>query len=709
MKTRFLPTLPSLLASRTEPFIHRDLSWLQFNERVLGEARTSKNPLLERAKFLAITASNLDEFFMIRFASVERTHRHIRAAMLEEVARFTARQEESLSTLVPEFDREGLRIVRGIRAGEPEFDAGLRLMRRIAPRLTPHSGFSPESLRHLENLQTVVFLPNGDWFVVPRDLPPVFVVPRGPGRWWAFFLDDLLAAHFQEGAFLRITRDADFTADLSDVDTESIPDVIRRSVGSRERGRPMRLQFRGAVPDEFLASCMRRFRLVRGQLLPAPHTIYLHGLWRVMKELPRAFWRTRKHLLLPPIRPFVPKEIEGPDVFDRLREKDLLLHHPYDSFDAYVRWIRAACLDPHVVQIEQTLYRTDATSPVLRCLAEAAGRKKVRVIIETRARFDELANLKVAEDLIRAGAEVRYGSGPLKLHAKVTLVTRREGGSLRRYTHLSTGNYNTVTAREYEDFALLTADPGIGNDARAFLDAVWNGRIPRAFRALVAAPTGLRRELLRLIRAETRRGSAGRIVAKVNALVDEEIIRHLYRASQAGVRVDLIVRGACSLIPGVRGLSENIRVLSVVDRFLEHSRLYAFAASGVIFLSSADWMPRNFFSRLELAFPVRDRHLVRFLEQVVIPAYLTDTVKARELTPQGTWRKRTTDDAAGASVRSQFFFARLAQEQYRGTPLEFRRKERSHDDRAGRGRRTGSRGAGPLQPRARRVRRRQRA
>ena len=260
-------------------------------------------------------------------------------------------------------------------------------------------------------------------------------------------------------------------------------------------------------------------------------------------------------------------------------------------------------------------------------------------------------------------------SANLKLHAKIALVTRNEPEGKRLYTHLSTGNYNALTARQYTDLALLTGSPEMGLDARTFFDAVWNGQVPTSFRQLVSAPAKLHRRLLNLIQAETeaaQQGKKARIVAKVNALVDTVVIEHLYRASQAGVQVELIVRGACSLIPGVKGLSENIRVISIVDRFLEHSRIYYFENSKILYLSSADWMPRNFFSRLELAFPVTDPKLYRYLVEVVIPTYLSDSVKARELTPQGTWRKRYSR----SGVRSQFLFEQLAVKNYAGTPLE---------------------------------------
>jgi polyphosphate kinase len=503
------------------------------------------------------------------------------------------------------------------------------------------------------------------------------------GAVFAFFLDDLLLAHLPESfgtrgaaGLVRVTRDGDFTVDLEEEDTESIPDVVRSGLGGRERGRPVRLQFHGDVTQQQLTALMNALRLVTGQVLPAPGSLCLQGLWVLVSQISEEVI-AGSHLRHQPLVSTVPRPLRKPEtIFDRLKKDDFLLHHPYDSFDAFVAWIRAACVDPQVTMIEQTVYRMDAVSPLIEALKEAASRKKVRVIIELRARFDELNNLRLADELRAAGVEVSFGFGKLKLHAKVALITRKEEEGERLYTHLSTGNYNAATARQYTDLAILTAHPEIGLDARAFFDKVFKGEVPTSFRQLVAAPGRLHRKLVGLIQAEKAAAEAGhpaRIVAKVNALVDEAVIEQLYLASGAGVRIDLIVRGACSLIPGVKGLSENIRVISVVDRLLEHSRLYYFGHTRALYLSSADWMPRNFFSRLELAFPILDPLVFRYIEEEIIPAYLSDTVKAKELTSVGTWKKRTVRGGPGRKhvlVRSQGRFESLAREEYRGTSLE---------------------------------------
>ncbi len=690
-QVRFLPTLPSLLAAPETPLIHRDLSWMQFNERVLAEARQGTNPLLERAKFLAISASNLDEFFMIRLASLTRSiaaqvrrdaeatqHRHlsrIRASLLETISKFGAKQGEALDMLSGELETLGIQIIRQARPGEPAHESGAVVFRELVlPHLSPPEGFSMAKFAALENFQLGVIFPSSIFFKVPRSTPSVFFRDSR-----LYFLDDLLMTHLGpalglegEPAIVRLTRDGDFSLDLDEEDPETIPDVVRSSLSTRDRGRVVRIQYLGSLSEQILQRSLGHFRLAPSQIFLAPGTLCLHGLWTLFNQAPEEL--VEKHSLKhKPIQPFIPgflREKQG--VFEELQKHDFLLHHPYDGFECFIAWIQASCDDPLVAAIDLTVYRMDAVSPVLAALKKASSTKKIRVAIELRARFDELNNLRLAEELRSAGVEVAFGFGKLKLHAKVALVTRNEPDGVRYYTHLSTGNYNSATARQYTDLAILTASQEIGQDAKLFFDGVSTGQIPTSFKLLVSAPTQLHRRLLSHIKAETqaaKEGKPARIVAKVNALVDDAVIENLYHASMAGVRVDLIVRGACSLVPGVKGLSENIRVISVVDRFLEHSRLYYFENGRALYLSSADWMPRNFFSRLEIAFPVVHPLLYRYLTEVLIPTYLQDTTKARELTPQGTWKKVSVRSQKNA-VRSQFIFAELAHNHYKGTPLE---------------------------------------
>jgi polyphosphate kinase len=691
-----LPTRPALLADGQSPFIHRDLSWLQFNERVLAEAREKNNPLLERAKFLAISASNIDEFFMIRFASLNRTIslmfrqkqqakgdrlQMIRATLVREAKALRNRQTRILEELARDLSAKGIQIVLNAASGSQAFKLGETIFReQILPQLGQPEKFAYKKLTQLGSLQMAALLRGEVWCPLPKSLPVTFL-GREPGaaKFYIYFLDDLLSRHLGSAlgvpgapSLLRVTRDGDITLDLEEEDTESIPDAIRSGLGTREKGRVVRLQHSESTSQVMLQQAASALRLGSSQVYSAPRTLCLHGLWSVINQLPEEL-AGDPELSYRPVPPLIPPSLrDNRDVFEALKERDFLLHHPYDSFDAFVQFIARSCSDPLVTQIELTVYRTDAVSPLLDKLKEAAKRKIVRVIIELRARFDELNNLKLAEDLRRSGVEVSFGFGKLKVHAKMALITRVEDGQPRLYTHLSTGNYKAVTARQYTDMAILTANPDVGADARLFFDTVVKGEIPTTFKTLVSAPAKLHRRIHTYIENEIKAAKAGqkaRIFAKVNALVDESIIQSLYSASQAGVQVDLIVRGACSLIPGVKGLSENIRVISIVDRFLEHSRIYLFQNSRVIYLSSADWMPRNFFSRLELAYPVLDPRIYRYIEEIVIPTYLSDTVKAQELTPKGTWKARHATGSA-PPIRSQTYFQELAARGYKDTPLQ---------------------------------------
>jgi polyphosphate kinase len=584
-----------------------------------------------------------------------------------------------LSSSLEEF---GIRIIRQSNPGEPEYIEGKKIFEeKVLPKIRTPESFSYAKLNQLENLQSAVIFPGDLWIRIPRSLPSMYLAetPNAKGEMWFYFLDDLLATYLWPGSedwtpgFVRLTRDADFTLDFGDTDPESIPDVVMSRLSHREKGKPIRLQFFGNLDPNFIEKCRTALRLTEPQVLSAPQTMYMHGLWTLVNQVPPEFAK-EPTLRYPLLQSKIPIPFRNTkEIFSRLKERDYLLHHPYDSFDAYVEWIKAACEDPNVESIEQTVYRTDAVSPVVELLKKAAKTKKVRVVIELRARFDELNNLRLADDLRNAGVQVSFGFGALKLHAKIALITRKEADGMHAYTHLSTGNYNAATARQYTDLAILTANKEIGSDARHFFDSIFKGHVPSTFKQLVVAPTRLAKRLETHIQEEAeaaKLGKKARIVAKVNALVDDGIIESLYRASQAGVKVDLIVRGACSLIPGIKGVSENIRVISIVDRFLEHSRIYYFENAKKIYLSSADWMPRNLFSRLEIAFPVLDPKIYSYLEEVVIPAYLSDNAKAKELTHQGTWKKRSIKRNDSPNFRSQVLFRELAVRDYKGTPLE---------------------------------------
>jgi polyphosphate kinase len=691
-----LPTLSYLLLKPGAPFIHRDLSWIQFNDRVLSEARSRHNPLLTRVKFLSITASNLDEFFMIRFASLLRSLsatkieenrenlQRVHGTVLESVRKFGVRQAKTLEILRKEAAKHNVNLhLKTPKDGEA-YAQGRRIFEaKVLPQLEMKNAFTYQRIAELRNLQYLVHITKDLWIEVPRTMPSVFwEIDSESGKMDVFFLDQLLTSHLdhmlpvkEKPGVLRITRDADFTVDLPEGDTESIPDLIRKNISTRDKGRLVRLQWSGSFPKEFLAEACDVLKIDPRQCLPAPGTLCLHGLFSFVSNVPEEL-RVTPGFHNPPIRstlppPFYPENRAS--IFETLGRQDVFLHHPYDSFDGFILFLEHAVNDPQVTMIEQTIYRTDSDLRIVELLKKGAAQgKKVRVALELRARFDESNNLRVAEELAKAGADVKFGFSSLKLHAKVTLVTRKLGDRNVRYTHLSTGNYNAKTARLYTDISILTGDQEIGDDARHFFDSVYKKEIPQHFKQLVIAPTKLHPRIRALIKQETeaaRSGKAARIFAKVNALVDDKIVEDLYAASQAGVQVDLIVRGACSLVPGVKGLSENIRVISLVDRFLEHSRIYYFQNSEALYLSSADWMPRNFFSRLEIAFPVLDPRIFRFIAETLIPGYLRDNVRARRLTPRGVWTKVPPADPAHRAHRAQWYFEELAAKNYPGTPL----------------------------------------
>ena len=689
--------LNSLLIDPQRPIIHRDLSWLQFNDRVLAEAEDPSNPLLERLKFLAITASNLDEFFMIRLASLHRelsgASKHpeqeeqflrftrINSEILDTITRFCRTQSRIFNALSKELTAHGVRLVRHFVAGSREAELAKKLFHSdVVTNCCPPEPFSVPSIAAVENLQlALIFLSGNLIFRVSHQSPPV-LWGKSEGEVLAFFLDDLLTAFLgatigiaEPPLVVRITRDADVSVELPlGQDITSIPDSIRKQVHSRQSRKAMRLEHRGTLATEFLQRIVQNLKLPDTQVFSTAEPLLLHGLSNFVNSVQKELGKNPA-LFYPPFKPYLRKSLtQSEGLFDSVDNSDFFFHLPYDSYDNYTNVIAAAVADPYVTSIQQTVYRVDALSKVTTLLKQAAKSKDVRIIIEPRARFDEINNLALAEELREAGVKVVFVTGRLKLHAKLALIRREVAGVPHLYTHVSTGNYNAKTARIYTDMAILTANPAIGVDAQRLFDAVCNGQLPETLYHLVLAPSGLHRKIISLIHTETaaaRLGKPARIFAKVNALVDERIIDQLYAASAAGVQVDLLVRGACSLVPGVPGLSENIRCFSIVDRFLEHSRVYYFQHANTMFLSSADWMPRNFYSRLEIAFPVLDPRIFEFIANRVIPIYLDDRVKARVLTRNGTWRlRRDADPGTGSNSQTKFY--EMAKNAYKGTSIE---------------------------------------
>ncbi len=674
-----------VIAEADMPFINRELSWLRFNERVLEEACERENPPLERLKFLTITASNLDEFFMVRVAglreqcrqgvkkrapygpSPQKQLRQIEA----QVRRFMERQYTCLlRAILPALRREGIALKKYAACSERErqtLDA--YYSRMIFPVLTPlavdTSRPFPSLVNRSVNIAVRMHTGGGSAFALVQ-VPPALprLIPAADGG--AFVLiEDLICRHLdrlfpgrkiRSSAMVRITRNGDLTIDEG---AEDLMREISKSVKKRRRARPVRLELVRGCDDKTREFLRRRLGLKESDIYELPGPLDLCGL-SDLAALPG-----RPDLRLEPIEPAEPAEFfAGGDPFAAIRAHDRLVHHPYESFSCVTEFLRRAAEDPDVLAIKQTLYRVSGDSPIVRALERAAGNgKQVTVLVELKARFDEENNIHWARRLEQAGCHVIYGVEGLKTHCKILLIVRREGDAIRRYLHLGTGNYNDSTARLYTDVGLFTCREDYGEDAALLFNALtgYAGKI--AYRRFITAPDEMRcffQEKIAREIAGARSGKPAGITIKVNALSDAPTIRLLYEASCAGVPVRLIVRGICSLVPGIPGFSENIQVLSIVGQLLEHSRIYRFenGGSAQLYLGSADLMPRNLDRRVELIFPVEDPQAIRRLEGT-LALMLSDNVNARVMTPDGTYRLRCAD--GGRRVNSQRLLAQEAQ------------------------------------------------
>jgi polyphosphate kinase len=670
-------------------FINRELSWLDFNQRVLEEAENPDNPLMERLKFLAIFSSNLDEFFMIRVAGLREqafgesapqdyspdgmtamTQLKALACRTQElVARQYACVRESIG---PAMAAEGFRLLRyeSLDGGQRE-QVDRFFHERALPILTPMAvdPAHPSPRYHNRGLYLGVMLHRGEGLgpkrmfavvQVPQVLPRIVAVSGGePGTFPFVLLEDVVSARLPElfGGFtveswtaFRITRDSD--VDLLEQESDDMLKLIEDRIKARQRGQAVRIEIASKAND-MLAEMIIDEEGLQGrahgqgddysEVYRIDGPLDLTSLWELYK-LP-GFERLHDK----PFTPRIPCGLErrGPDIFAAIAQRDILLHHPYDSFDPVVEFVTAAAADPRVLAIKQTLYRTSGDSPISRALMAAAeSGKHVTALVELKARFDEANNVSWARQMERAGVHVVFGFLDLKTHCKVSMVVRQEGQGLRRYVHLGTGNYNPTTALSYTDMGMFTADEAIAEDASALFNLLTGYSQGHPWRRLIVAPNDLHRRTIELIDEQAQRAREGRpsrIFAKLNAIVDHRVIESLYRASQAGVPIDIVARGMCGLRPGVPGLSETIRVRSVVDRFLEHSRIYVFGPDeeAKVFLSSADWMPRNFFRRVEVMFPVLAPDLVARILREILPVYLADNMRARRLDPDGVFRLLT--------------------------------------------------------------------
>jgi len=671
----FVPPLddPSL-------YFSRELSWLEFNDRVLEEALDESTPLLERVKFLAIYGTNLDEFFMIRVAGIKQQieaqiHRrsddgrtaseHLRS-ISERLRISLARQMRLLNDdIIPALEQHGIKIV-GIRDLDEETQSQLERVfdDRVFPVLTPLAVDSGHPFPYISNLslslavQLEEVTSEGVQYhfarvKIPQKLPRfVPVEPAPEGQSWFVLLEDLIAHHLdalfpgmtvRETYLFRVTRDADL--ELQEAEADDLLAAIESELRKRRFGEPVRLEIERGMPDEIRDLLLEALDLHKPDCYEIDGLMALGDLWQIVNL------SNHQSLHEKPFTPAIPKRLIGvADMFAAIRESDILLHHPYDSFDPVVQFLRQAADDERVLAIKTTLYRTSGkNSPIVRALLEAAeNEKQVAVLIELKARFDEENNIEWARRLERAGVHVVYGFAGVKTHAKATLVVREEDDGIRRYMHFGTGNYNEKTSRIYTDLSLFTCRADLGTDTTQLFNALTGFSRVTDYEALLVAPVNMRRELTELIEREAEHARAGRpsgIRAKLNAITDADITRGLYRASQAGVPVDLLVRGMCVLRPGMPGISENVRVRSIVGRFLEHSRVFVFENAGdrEIFIGSADWMGRNLDRRVETLVPVLDPLLQETIYGQILSILFADNVKARELQPDGAYKRLRPD------------------------------------------------------------------
>ncbi|MFM1886128.1 MAG: hypothetical protein RL026_1285 [Pseudomonadota bacterium] len=677
-----------------ECFSNRELSLLEFNQRVLAQAQDEALPLLERLRFLCISCGNLDEFFEIRVAGLKQLHDLGSATLgpdrlpipvqLQQIharaERLVAEQYECLNrTLRPALAASGIRILHKRDWSDADRHWLLdHFHREVEPVLTPMGLDPARPFPRIQNksLNFIVRLEGKDAFgrdselavvQAPRSLPRIVELPASGGDAKYVLLTSIVEA-FVDQLFpgvqilacyqFRVTRNSDLFVDDEEVD--DLRRALEGELAQRRYGAAVRLETSVDCPREVTDFLLEQFHLKAEDHYCVPGPVNLNRLTALCDLV------QRPDLKFPPFDPVLDRRLAGsPDLFAVIRQQDLLLHHPFHSFAPVLDFLRQAAADPAVLAIKQTLYRTGADSPIVDALVAAAlAGKDVTVVVELRARFDEEANIALASRLQEAGAHVLYGVVGYKTHAKLMLVVRREPDGIRRYCHLGTGNYHPRTARAYTDYGLFTVQGELCADVHEiFLQLTSLTRQPR-LRRLLQAPFTLHETMLRLIEAETAlasEGRPGRIIARMNALTEPQVIEALYRASQAGVQVDLVVRGICVLRPGIAGVSENIRVRSIVGRFLEHPRVFCFGNDGkpVVYCSSADWMERNFFRRIEVAFPLLDpAHRTRVLDELAL--YLRDDRQAWLLQADGQYLRAAAEGGGTTSAQQELMDRHLA-------------------------------------------------
>jgi polyphosphate kinase len=695
-------TVPAVSLDDPSLYLNRELSWLEFNRRVLEEAQDSTVPLLERLKFLAIFSTNLDEFFMVRVGGLQQkvqariaqgsgADRMPPAEQLSRISQNVRQMVEQqyqclLKEVLPSLDREGL-VVRGAKDLTEADRRHVRelFIREIFPVLTPLAidpGHPfPRLLNKSLNLAVLLQRPGHAERLfavvqVPAVLPRLVSLPSDKGH--AFTpLETVIRMHLPElfpgmtldsATVFRVTRNSDF--EIDDDEVEDLLKTIEEEVRKRRQGAAVRLEIEADAPADVEQLLMAALDLDTLDVYRIPGFLDPTGLFQIY-GLPGFPQLRDPHFVPQP----VPEFAQASNMWVAIRAKDILLHHPYESFGHVVDFIEAAADDERVLAIKQTLYRTSSDSPIVHALQRAADNgKQVTAIIELKARLDEERNIVWARELEKAGVHVVFGFIGLKTHCKVALVVRREDDGIRRYVHLATGNYNPQTARIYTDLGFFTCNADFCEDVSALFNYLTGYCELPQWRKLVVAPSRLQSFMLEKLDQEIghqKAGRGGRVIAKVNGILEPAIVQALYRASQAGVRIDLVCRGICALRPGLPGYSENIHVYSVVDRFLEHSRFFYFGNGGdpQVYIGSADWMDRNLSRRVEVVFPIEQANLKQRLIREIIATSLADSLKARELLPDGSYR-RTTPGQDQPRVRSQERFLEIAAQNAAGRQVE---------------------------------------
>jgi len=665
--------MPPLSTDKPEYFLNREVSWLKFNQRVLEEADDENNPLLERVKFLSITASNLDEFFEVRLAGLLQRiedgyttpgpdglppEQELDLVIKQTIEFVDAQYSSWNDRLRPALAENGIRI---LELSELDTNAADFLNdyceREVDPLLTPitidpahpfprvvNKALCLAFLLRRRRRSSAVYM---GVITVPRSLPRILRVPSSEGTHDYVFLADLVASHAAKmyrgyeivsAAAFRVTRNSNLY--LQEEESRNLLESVRTELHNRRKGDAVRLEIEASAAPEIVERLRGNFGLDEWQVFRTNGPVNLSRVSSIYEQTQRADLK---------FKPFVPRELhltgKSRDIFEEIRKHDILLHHPFDSFNAVVGFIETGAEDPNVISMRQTLYRTGEESPIVQALSEAAASKEVTVVVELKARFDEASNIRWARSLEDAGVQVFHGLVGLKTHCKLTLLVRRDpDGVTRRYAHLGTGNYNAVTSRFYTDLSLFTANEEVTEAVQEVFNFLTAYADHPHYDPLLVSPVDCAERTIALIEREADHARAkrpARIIAKMNALLDKSVIQALYRASQAGVGIDLIVRGMCALRPGIRGISDRIRVRSIVGRLLEHSRIYSFANGGdeQLYLGSADWMPRNLYERVEVVFPVLDPLLEQRVRQEILEPYLADTAKTRILEPSGDYAR----------------------------------------------------------------------